>query len=495
MSRSGRVLSRDELVAQVNADRAAGHTIAFANGCFDLLHAGHVRYLQAASAEADRLVVAINDDDSVAALKGPGRPIMAARDRAEVVAALRGVDYVVVFAEPTVAPLLLALEPDVHCKGTDYTVDTVPERETVRGYGGRIAIVGDPKDHSTRDLLRRIRSGGAQGSGPILIVRLGALGDVVHTIPAVAAIRTAFPQSRIDWLVDRKHRDIVDLVTVVDRVIAIDSNSLAGWSEAVRLLRQTKYATAIDLQGLLKSAMLARSVHGRRTIGFPMKHLREKAARLFYTAAPDPGDATHVIYKNLALLTPLAVIDRRLRFPLEIPHTPTVVQVVTRFEPNGYVLINPGAAWPNKQWPPERFGEVAAAMARDFGWRSLVLWGPGEQEIAHAVVAASAGAAESSPPTTIPDLVGIARHARMMISGDTGPLHIAGAVNTPIVALYGPTQPERNGPWGLHDVAISRVQQCSCLYERKCRKTERCIDDISVAEVMSAVHRRVAARG
>jgi ADP-heptose:LPS heptosyltransferase len=124
-----------------------------------------------------------------------------------------------------------------------------------------------------------------------------------------------------------------------------------------------------------------------------------------------------------------------------------------------------------------------------------VLWGPGEQEIAHAVVAASAGAAESSPPTTIPDLVGIARHARMMISGDTGPLHIAGAVNTPIVALYGPTQPERNGPWGLHDVAISRVQQCSCLYERKCRKTERCIDDISVAEVMSAVHRRVAARG
>jgi len=157
MSRSGRVLSRDELVAQVNADRAAGHTIAFANCCFDLLHAGHVRYLQAASAEADRLVVAINDDDSVAALKGPGRPIMGARDRAEVVAGLRGVDYVVVFAEPTVAPLLLALKPDVHCKGTDYTIDTVPERETVRGYGGRIAIVGDPKDHSTRDLLSRIR--------------------------------------------------------------------------------------------------------------------------------------------------------------------------------------------------------------------------------------------------------------------------------------------------------------------------------------------------
>jgi len=156
-ARRGRVLSRDALIAQVKADRAEGRTIAFANGCFDLLHAGHVRYLQAASGEADRLVVAINDDQSVAGLKGPGRPILSAPDRAELVAALRGVDYVVIFFEPSVTPLLLALKPDVHCKGTDYTVDTVPERETVRAYGGRIAIVGDPKDHSTRDLLARIR--------------------------------------------------------------------------------------------------------------------------------------------------------------------------------------------------------------------------------------------------------------------------------------------------------------------------------------------------
>jgi rfaE bifunctional protein nucleotidyltransferase chain/domain len=151
------VLSRGELIAEVVADRAAGRTVAFANGCFDLLHVGHVRYLEAAAREADRLVVAINDDRSVAALKGPNRPLLSESDRAELVAALRGVDYVVIFPEPTVTPLLLALKPDVHCKGTDYTVDTVPERETVRSYGGRIAIVGDPKDHSTRDLLTRIR--------------------------------------------------------------------------------------------------------------------------------------------------------------------------------------------------------------------------------------------------------------------------------------------------------------------------------------------------
>ena len=152
----GSVVSRDRLVELVRADRQAGRTIAFANGCFDLLHVGHTRYLQAAAAEADRLVVAVNGDET-AGRKGPGRPILPATDRAELVAALRGVDYVVIFPEPTVTPLLELLKPDVQCKGTDYTADTVPERETVRAYGGRIAIVGDPKDHSTRDLLARIR--------------------------------------------------------------------------------------------------------------------------------------------------------------------------------------------------------------------------------------------------------------------------------------------------------------------------------------------------
>ena len=137
-------------------DRAQGLTIAFANGGFDLLHVGHVRYLQGARREADRLVVAINSDASVRGLKGPSRPILSEADRAELVAALRVVDYVVIFDEPTVTPLLELLKPDVHCKGTDYTVETVPERETVRAYGGRIAIVGDPKDHSTTALLSRL---------------------------------------------------------------------------------------------------------------------------------------------------------------------------------------------------------------------------------------------------------------------------------------------------------------------------------------------------
>ena len=152
----GKVVSESELVVAVARDRAEGRTIAFANGCFDLLHVGHTRYLQGAAAEGDRLIVAVNDDRSVAGLKGTGRPILAGTDRAELVAALRGVDYVILFGDPTVERLLRLVKPDVHCKGTDYTVDSVPERAVVQSYGGRTAIVGDQKSHATRDLIARI---------------------------------------------------------------------------------------------------------------------------------------------------------------------------------------------------------------------------------------------------------------------------------------------------------------------------------------------------
>jgi rfaE bifunctional protein nucleotidyltransferase chain/domain len=157
------VLSESELIEAVARVRAGGRTLAFANGCFDLLHVGHIRYLQAAAAEADRLIVAVNDDHSVAGLKGKGRPILPAADRAELVAALRGVDYVIVFGDPDVGRLLTLVKPDVHCKGTDYTVDSVPERAVVLAYGGRIAIVGDQKRHATRELLARIAGTGDPG--------------------------------------------------------------------------------------------------------------------------------------------------------------------------------------------------------------------------------------------------------------------------------------------------------------------------------------------
>jgi rfaE bifunctional protein nucleotidyltransferase chain/domain len=150
------VVTLKELDTFVTDARTRRQTVALANGVFDLLHVGHVRYLQAAAREADRLVVAVNSDASVRRLKGEGRPVLDERGRAEMVAAIRGVDSVVIFDDDTVGPLLERLRPDVHCKGTDYTVETVPERAIVLGYGGRTAICGDPKDHSTRDLLQRI---------------------------------------------------------------------------------------------------------------------------------------------------------------------------------------------------------------------------------------------------------------------------------------------------------------------------------------------------
>jgi rfaE bifunctional protein nucleotidyltransferase chain/domain len=155
---SGRVLSRGALVEKVAAARKRGDRIILANGCFDILHAGHVRYLAGARALGDLLVVGVNSDEQVSVLKGLGRPIMPDADRAEIVASLVAVDLVTIFDEPTVEALLLALKPDVHAKGTDYTEETVPEREVVRSYGGRVAIVGDPKDHSTSELIGSLGS-------------------------------------------------------------------------------------------------------------------------------------------------------------------------------------------------------------------------------------------------------------------------------------------------------------------------------------------------
>ena len=156
-SDTARIVDRLTLIDRINAAREDGLTIVLANGCFDVLHAGHVRYLEAAAAIGDFLVVGVNADAQVAALKGDGRPLLPEDERAEIVASLAAVDLVTVFDEPTVKELLLAIKPDVHAKGTDYTEQTVPERDVVRSFGGRVAIVGDPKDHSTSEMIRRVK--------------------------------------------------------------------------------------------------------------------------------------------------------------------------------------------------------------------------------------------------------------------------------------------------------------------------------------------------
>lgn len=331
-----------------------------------------------------------------------------------------------------------------------------------------------------------------------LVVRLGALGDILHAVPAAAALRRAHPDARIDWLVDLRHRPMVDLITVVDRAIVLERSNPAGWLDVTRRLRAQRYDAAIDLQGLLKSAILARASGAAQVIGFSIWHLREKAARPFYTGTDRRGrlEADHVIVKNLRLLAALGIDDDRVEFPLAGVESPALAAVRAGLGHDGpFALINPGAAWPNKRWPAERYGEVAAFVQEVRGLPSVVLWGPGEEGLAGAVVEASGGSARIAPRTSLADLLALSRAASLMISGDTGPLHIAAAAGTPIVAIFGPTDPHRNGPWAPDDVAVSRFGACGCHYERRCRQKDWCLESVSVAEVTAAIQQRSGRAG
>jgi len=323
-----------------------------------------------------------------------------------------------------------------------------------------------------------------------LIVRLGALGDVVHAVPAVAALRVAFPSARIDWLVEAKHRAIVDLVTVVDRAVILERSNAAGWVAAVRTMKQVAYDVAIDLQGLMKSAVLARASGARRVVGFSIWHLREKTARPFYSDVHE-AEGGHVIAKNLRLLRAIGVEDETVRYPLMDVQSSALGELHARVSGH-FALLNPGAGWPNKRWPPRAFGELAAFIRDACGLTPVVLWGPGEEALAGEVVAMSSGSAIVAPRTTVTDIVALAREAALVVSGDTGPLHIATAVGTPTVSLFGPTDPERNGPFDPRDIAVSRYDSCGCHYDRTCHQDPWCLAGVTVAEVCAAVKRRLA---
>ena len=326
----------------------------------------------------------------------------------------------------------------------------------------------------------------------LLVVRLGSLGDLVHALPAVAAIRRAHPAAAIDWLVDAVHRDFLALVPVITGIITLEGRSAAAWLAARRALRAREYDVAIDFQGLLKSAALARLSGATRVLGFDRAALRERVAAPFYRERVDVGERGHVIHKNLRLAGAVGARTDVLEFPIGPVESAIAAETRARF-PRGYALINPGAAWPNKRWPAERFGAVADLLQRRFDLPSVVMWGPGEAALADAVVAASNGAAVAALRTNLPDLVAMARHARFIVSGDTGPLHIATAVGVPAVALFGPTNPARNGPWRSEDFALTRYEQCQCHYERRCRlaDVEWCLGSIGFDEVRDAIARRL----
>jgi lipopolysaccharide heptosyltransferase I len=338
----------------------------------------------------------------------------------------------------------------------------------------------------------------------ILLVRLGALGDIVHAIPVAAALRRAYPAASIDWLVSAKHSDVLRLVPALSRSLVLnDRGDASGGSSllaALSEIRRMSYDVAIDLQGLLKSAVIARLSGARRVVGFNGKYARESLARLFYTDVHDPGgegiyapsETRHVVEINLGLLTPLGLMPGAPEFPIDVPRS-AIADAVKTSAGGAYALLNPGAAWPNKRWPPTRMAALAVALRSRRNLRSVVIWGPGETSLAEEVVALSGGAAVLAPKTTIADLAAIARDAAVMVSGDTGPTHLAAALGTPIVGIYGPTRPERNGPWMTNDESVSRASMCRCHHLRQCRAERMCLLDIELDEVLAAVERRLDA--
>jgi lipopolysaccharide heptosyltransferase I len=332
----------------------------------------------------------------------------------------------------------------------------------------------------------------------ILVVRLGALGDLVHALPAVAALRAAWPDARIDWLVDGRYAALLAMVPIIDRTIVVGGATGASTLSVLRSLRRARYDTSIDLQGLLKSAAFARLSGARDTIGFVPAQLRERAASVFYTKRVRADDHGHVIRKNLSLVRALGVAADAITCPLAVPPTPTLAEVrklLGAGDAGAFAIINPGAGWPNKQWPADRYGAVAAHLGRRYGLPSLVSWGPGELERAERVAVASHGAANVAPATSLADLVALARAAALFIAGDTGPLQLAAAVGTPVVGVFGPTSPARNGPWADDDVCVSRFDECECHHRRRCRRPTPCIETIAPQEVIDAVDRRLANRG
>lgn len=330
----------------------------------------------------------------------------------------------------------------------------------------------------------------------VLIVRLGALGDIVHAVPAVAAIRAAHPDARIDWLVEAKHRAIVDLVTVVDRSLAIERRSAGGWFDVVKRLRGEHYDWAVDFQGLIKSGLLARASGARRVAGFSKGQLRESTARLFYTdveGLPVDGREGHVVWKNLRLLRTMGIEDARVTFPFRHVDSPALEAVRSGADGHRpFALVNPGAAWPNKRWPTAAYGLVAAFLRDVHGLRSFLLWGPGETATAQAVVDASEGAARLAPETTVADILALSAAAAIVVSGDTGPLHLATAAGAPTVSIFGPTDSERNGPFAPADITVSRFAACRCHYRRRCHASTWCLAGISASEVTQAITRRLA---
>jgi lipopolysaccharide heptosyltransferase I len=341
----------------------------------------------------------------------------------------------------------------------------------------------------------------------ILFVRLGSIGDIVHTLPALAAVRRGVPGAEISWVVERRSAEILRDNPFLKTLIEVDTKGLRRWPMSgetlpatrrqLRRLRASPFDLSIDFQGLLKSALVSRLSGARRRAGFDRAQLREPASRLLLTHTFKVPERTHVIRKNLALASAALGVELQtsadsLEFPvaLSAEHAREADEVVQRVGER-FTILNPGGGWPTKLWDAGRFGALADALSADLGLRSVVTYGPGERELAERVVASSrTGAAVAAAPS-LKGFYALARRAAVYVGGDTGPTHLAVAAGAPVVGLFGPTEWWRNGSPRAEDVCVER-EDIGCrsdCHRRACAQWV-CMD-IGVGAVASAVGERL----
>jgi len=327
-----------------------------------------------------------------------------------------------------------------------------------------------------------------------LIIRLSSLGDIIHTLPAFSSLRRRYPQARIRWAVEGRGQEILDLVPGIDEVIVIDRKN---WLRSVAPLRRREQ-TALDFQGLVKSGLIAYLSRSRRRIGFERKNCREALASVFYTESPAfvREDEIHVIAKNLRLLSCLGIEESRFDFPLAIP-TDIRRAAECKLQAIGYdrakrlLLLNVGAAWETKRWFPEKWTSLIEKIRFGDAF-PMLLWGTEAEKRLAEAIRERTGIPEA-PFLTIPEVMAAIQSASLIVSGDTFALQAAAALSVPVVGLFGPTNPRRNGPFHPRDKVIFYEIECSPCYKRSC-STLDCLRTIGVEETASAVKELWTAR-
>src|SRR5690349_19283384 len=340
----------------------------------------------------------------------------------------------------------------------------------------------------------------------ILIVKLGSIGDIVHTLPALAALRAAQPHSEISWVVERRSAEILRDNPLLDRLIEVDTKALrrglmSGETlraprQQLRRLRASAFDIALDFQGLLKSASIARLSGARRVFGYSFAGLREPASSIFLSKRISVPKRTHVIRKGLLLVEgalgiPVPDDARQFSFPIAINPDEENAAAEANAGGGDYAILNPGGGWPTKLWSADRFGKLADLLWSRYGISSLITYGPGEVELAESVRRSSTSGKATPVNLSLKAFYSLARGARVYVGGDTGPTHIAVAAGTPIVGLFGPTEWWRNGSPRPQDVCVERNEidcRVDC-HRRSCSKWI-CMD-IEVGRVMDAVEKRI----